>query len=71
MYCPHFHLDNRECSGVCIDCPYGFNPNFLMSQTFNYECPDCHGKFNIPATPGVSSTCLYKCPFCGKVMEGL
>ncbi len=38
---------------------------------FNYECPDCKGKFNSPAIPAVSSSIIYKCPFCGRLMQGL
>ena len=26
MYCPHFHLDNRQCDGICDACPYGYKP---------------------------------------------
>lgn len=42
---------------------------------FNYQCPDCHGKFQDPvlslsncSTNGLK---VYKCPFCGRILVGL
>lgn len=52
-------------------------------ESFNYECPDCHGRFAsavykfIPTIPsiknGTDSTAHYGyvCPFCGREMKGL
>lgn len=71
MYCPHFHLDNRDCNGICESCPYGCTPFPPISQVFNYECPDCHGKFNQPSVPAVTSSLYYRCPFCGRHMPGI
>jgi len=71
MWCHYFQID-RDCSGVCTACPYGYKvfPDYY-SQSFNYECPDCHGRFNFSAIPSVTSSLVYKCPFCGKEMKGL
>lgn len=72
MYCPHFHLDDRDCSGQCTNCPYGFTPFPPTDMPFNYECPDCHGKFNSAAVRNLGGTNMqYVCPFCGKIMRGL
>jgi len=60
------------CNGVCAGCirnTDNFSNNY--PQQFNYECPDCHGKFNQPSIPAVTSSIYYKCPFCGRFMEGL
>ena len=66
MWC---YIKQRECyknycDGFCNDLLY-------YPQQFNYECPDCHGKFNSPVQPAVGNTCLFKCPFCGRPMEGM
>lgn len=72
MYCPHFHLENRDCNGICTACPYGCMPFAPFQEQFNYECPDCHGKFNEPSVIYYGETAFKKlCPFCGKVMKGL
>ena len=69
MYCNYL---NGECySGInCVDCYY-YKLNYAPLSQFNYECPDCHGKFNYPSIPSVTSSIYYKCPFCGRLMEGL
>jgi hypothetical protein len=54
----------------------------LNKITINFECPDCHGKFNqavlkwlIPPQPedntGITGKSGYVCPFYGKEMVGL
>ena len=56
-------------NGVCTSC----YPQVEFQQ-FNYECPECHGKFNYPAISYTNTTnnyLIYKCPFCGQIMEGL
>jgi hypothetical protein len=58
MYCPHFKLDNRDCSGQCDRCPYGCIP-FAPNQSW-YECADCHGKFTSPSFSFISSDIEYK-----------
>lgn len=72
MYC--YYL-NRECGVTnyeyCINsCKY-WDKKSSSIQQFNYECPDCHGRFNQPSIPAVTSSLFYKCPFCGRIMEGL
>lgn len=44
-----------------------------IDTKMNYECPDCHGKFNSPAIeyPTTSTKLISKCPFCGRLMLGL
>ncbi len=74
MYCPYI---NGECYQENINCLNCSNYQvywqriLFPAQYFNYECPDCHGKFNQPAIPTVTSSIYYKCPFCGRAMEGL
>lgn len=59
--------------GVCPNCfnlstPYA--PAFNL--TFNYECPDCKGRFNAPSYGSGLTNCVApKCPFCGRTMIGL
>jgi len=55
---------------LCYNCA---NPQVFKSpQQFNYECPDCHGKFNIAAyVNDGTSTFSWRCPFCGRKLEGL
>jgi hypothetical protein len=54
---------------LCYNCA---NPQiYTIPQQFNYECPDCHGKFNYAVIPVITSSLYYKCPFCGRTMEGL
>jgi len=68
MWC---YLSNLECyQPTCIGCchanqnyPIYYNP----SPQFNYECPDCHGRFNFPSINGCAG---YICPFCNRKMEG-
>lgn len=58
QYCNRYHL-------IGMPCPYS---NYGYVETFNYECPDCHGKFNKP------SPCYnplgWQCPFCAKQLKG-
>ena len=44
-----------------------------MKSDFNYQCPNCLGKFNIPycIKNEESSHNHYHCPFCGLYMTGL
>ena len=42
-----------------------------LINNFDFECPNCHAKFNQPSIPLPSSSMYYKCPFCGMIMEGL
>jgi hypothetical protein len=83
MHCPYVNVEvdscpNCGCNGCCFF-PYS-NPNGITYPIqFNYECPDCHGKFVQPAYKYIiintenSSTGYYAyvCPFCGKEMKGL
>lgn len=44
----------------------------LIPNSFNYRCPDCFGEFNQPILNPRNGTYFeYKCPFCGRIMEGL
>lgn len=50
MYC-QFINSYISCNGICTGCSYNpySNPNggsFNPPSQFNYECPECHGKFN-------------------------
>ena len=69
MYCP---VDGHDCisSIKCQYCP-SLSKNIWDNSQFNYECPNCRGKFNNPTIPAVYSSLYYKCPFCGMLMEGL
>ena len=58
----------KSSTGLCIYCE---QEQITYPQQFNYECPDCHGKFNQPSIPSVTSSIYYKCPFCGRFMEVL
>lgn len=70
MWCYYFHLE-RDCQGICGNCPYGYNPFPSVQIQFNYECPSCHGKFNQPSVPLVAASLYYRCPHCGRHMSGL
>ncbi|MFH0806067.1 MAG: hypothetical protein V1901_04280 [Patescibacteria group bacterium] len=71
MFCLYTQSD-KFCSGTCQSgCPYGFEFGSYTKIEFNYECPDCKGKFNSPAIPAVTSSIVYKCPFCGRIMKGI
>ena len=75
MICQYGHGE-VSCNGMCYGCSYNpySNPTgitYIYPQQFNYECPDCHGKFNYAAIPAITSSLYYKCPFCGRIMEGL
>jgi hypothetical protein len=69
MYCNYLQ---GECyGGTCNGCCYRF-PSKVPIQEFNYECPDCHGKFNYPAFIIIRQSVFeYKCPFCNRIMGGL
>jgi hypothetical protein len=68
MWCPRNQIE-INCHGICVNC--GYFPN-----QFNYECPDCKGKFNAPGQrysyneQGMWNE-FKTCPFCNKKMEGL
>jgi len=39
---------------------------------YNYKCPTCGGEYNTPGCEyGIGTSTFYKCPFCGRAMEGL
>lgn len=43
-------------------------------ESYNYKCPRCNGEFQYPAfvpAPGSCTAGTYKCPFCGRIMEGM
>jgi predicted amidophosphoribosyltransferase len=55
-------------NGVCTGC----YPQVEFNPQFNYECPECHGKFNTPGYINYgNSVFVWKCPFCGRKLEGL
>ena len=59
-------------NGNCFDC--GQRLDYIIYPIdFNYQCPDCQGKFNephiIPESPNIKAE--YHCPFCGLVMKGI
>jgi hypothetical protein len=56
-YC--YNCQRWYCDIICPDCA-----SFL-----NYECPDCHGKFNTPNM--IYGTLTKICPWCGKEMKGV
>ena len=75
MYCSYKNTE-VNCSGNCYGCSFSPNSNpdgltYPIKQ-FNYECPDCHGKFNtaVCVNDGTSAF-VWGCPFCGRLMEGL
>jgi len=68
MWCFHNKKD-VNCNGYCSNCVL-FSPTSFQSN-YNYKCPDCNGEFNTPSTPGITSSLYYKCPFCGRIMEGM
>jgi len=74
MYCPYLKGDCY--SGInCVECScfvsYWNKINHPI-QPFNYECPDCHGKFMTPAYVNDGSSAFsWRCPFCGRKLEGL
>ena len=54
--------------------PTRFTPEYsapLYQPQFNYECPDCKGKFMTPARDMMTATGNPRCPFCGREMKGL
>ncbi len=82
MWC-WFTNQERACFGTCQSgCPYGYEMG-LSHSNFNYECPNCKGKFNVAVyeycpisgiTDGggnSSGRYAYVCPFCGQEMKGL
>jgi len=61
----YIHTIEGRCSVCC-------NLNYPNNIQFNYECPDCKGKFNTPAyVSNGTSAFVWKCPFCGRKLEGL
>jgi hypothetical protein len=79
----HCYFCNKDtkhnCNGNCIECGGNNYPSCTICDndslisplaTFNYECPDCHGRFNQPAIDYCSSSAnSCKCPFCGRKMQ--
>jgi len=71
--CPHcYQWVNEGNIHVCYSSRK--NDNFK----FNYECPQCHGKFNCPSLDCTEGNTTfkgiyknYRCPFCGLKMVGL
>jgi len=76
MWC-NYKQSEVNCNGMCYGCSYNpySNPNGITYNYFsqlNYECPECHGKFNFPAYKNNGTSILTQlCPFCGRIMEGL
>lgn len=66
MWCKSKHND---CPNDCTTCQ--FNSTKKIKQ-FNYECPNCNGKFQYPnyKKPGISAH-LWRCPFCDIAMLGI
>jgi len=56
-----------------FNCPALQQPLGYVETKFNYECPDCHGRFNYPSykTQGTNAFGTQHCPFCDKQMKGL
>jgi hypothetical protein len=67
------YSNNKIVATRCQEHPYDFfNTTISLSSNYNYKCPDCHGEFNSPALATDTGTYFpKKCPFCGRVMEGL
>ena len=68
-------FSNTLYDGLCYDC---WQAKDIHSEAvddtikFNYECPNCKGRYNQPAfdsTIGIDKN--FRCPFCGRKMEGL
>jgi len=74
MYCNYL---NGECITPtnCIGCDYYQKyfslVNLPIPKLYNYQCPDCKGAFNQPFFSCGTSVYSYKCPFCGRPMEGM
>ena len=74
MYCPYkngeCYLQSVDCRG-CFDYQAYWNKiqNFPKQQ-YNYKCT-CGGEFMTPICTVGTSVYNYKCPFCGKPMEGM
>jgi len=76
-------FSNTLYDGLCYDCWQAedrmYDELIYNPPEFNYECPECKGRYNIPAFDGTTEegTSLagtnkyYRCPFCGFKMEGL
>jgi len=81
MHCFYFGGE-RECTGTCGNCPYGFNPfPSIYTISYQYKC-SCGGEFITPerkpiqvrdTETGKSVSVMFGkvCPFCGKEMKGL
>lgn len=62
----------------CGNCPNGcYQPEVTSHQlpeVYNYKCPKCNGEFNSPSIKQEETTgtlFIYRCPFCGRAMEGI
>lgn len=66
------YLIERLCQ-KCYDIKYPkLFPCIQSEVNFNYECPDCKGRFNQPSYgQGYQSSLIPKCPWCGKEMKGI
>jgi ribosomal protein L37AE/L43A len=63
VICDKSHCNDNNCWATKI---------IEVIQQFNYECPDCKGKFNNSVyVDNGTSAFVWKCPFCGRKMEGL
>jgi len=61
-------------NGLCANCYNGNGFSYYsQSQQFNYKCPNCQGEYNEPSYGqlGYTSSLTPKCPFCGRIMEGI
>jgi hypothetical protein len=67
-------METGQCliNNMCYDCWNQEQSPFHIPIQFNYECPQCGGKFNIPAySQGTGTLITYCCPFCAYPMSGL
>lgn len=78
MWCYRHNVECYSSNNYCNNCSYEFS----QILQFNYECPNCKGKFNYSVCKqilvdagmyyqGGHYEYHYVCPFCGRLMEGL
>jgi len=61
-----------SCAENCAYCTIHSYPQYYsLPQQYNYKCPQCNGEYVTPVIPKETSSIMYKCPFCGRFMEGL
>ena len=71
-------LDETGNCPLACNITYSFDPASSVPITneiqYNYKCPVCYGEFLYPTVKQEESTgslFTYRCPFCGKRMEGM